>query len=105
MYKKLLTIAVFLLAGCDVPNNKAAQYSDAQSYYKAGYELIHCTSSNNIPKELLFYTINRETSLIANSPDDTLMVYYISDVKGDFYAINSDELTNYKCASVAPKVQ
>lgn len=91
------------LAGCD-PITTAEYGQDHSRFVKPGEQLVYCASEVNIPQELLYYTSNQ----VVNKMDvpqlaEPFTSYYITDVLGKVYAINSDEMNNYTCYEVVKR--
>lgn len=100
---KIVAALVLCLAcaACVPPESDGGYASEHSQYIKAGEELIYCQSEVNIPEEILYY----KSKQIVNRFDvpelaEPFESYYITDVLGEVYAINSDEINNYDCFSV-----
>lgn len=91
----LLTILV-LLAAC---SPQAKEYGEHAQWLKAGENLIYCHSDTNIPNDLLYYQSAQVVNQIEvpQNVADSFKSYYITDVLGQVYSINSNEIPNYKC--------
>ena len=94
-----LTIAI-LLSACDYIAEQTYN-PDHATYIKEGEQLVFCKSEYNIPSELLYY----KSGQIVNQIDvpqtaEPFTSYYITDVLGNVYSINSDEIANYSCFNV-----
>lgn len=98
MYKILILLAI-LIAGCSKPTG----YNEPSSYYKADDKLVLCTSATGVPNKLLFYLSKQVSSKVPNAPDTKFNVFFITDVNGDTYSLNTDELINYTCTVVTEK--
>ena len=94
-----LAIAL-LLSACD-PVTQVTYNADHTSYIKEGEELIFCKSQYNIPSELLYYKSGQVVNQIdVPNTAEPFASYYITDVLGNVYSINSDEISNYSCFKV-----
>lgn len=94
-----LAIAL-LLTACD-PVAQVTYNADHTSYIKEGEELIFCKSQYNIPSELLYYKSGQVVNQIdVPNTAEPFASYYITDVLGNVYSINSDEISNYSCFKV-----
>lgn len=94
-----LAIAL-LLTACD-PATQVTYNADHTSYIKEGEELIFCKSQYNIPSELLYYKSGQVVNQIdVPNTAEPFASYYITDVLGNVYSINSDEISNYSCFKV-----
>lgn len=94
---------VSCLVGCE-PTGETGYGSNHAKYLKQGEQLVYCSSEVNIPQELLYHTSKQ----VINKMDvpelaEPFTSYYITDVLGDVYAINSDEMNNYKCFEVVQR--
>lgn len=89
-----------LLSACDLIAEQTYN-PDHSTYIKEGEQLVFCKSEYNIPSELLYY----KSGQIVNQIDvpqtaEPFTSYYITDVLGKVYSINSDEIANYSCFNV-----
>lgn len=95
--KKLAFICVLLLlSGC-----KKTYSNDLSDYIKPGEDLIVCESQYNVPSKIIYY----KSKQVVNKIDVPQMAepfesYYITDVLGNVYTINSNEIENYSCSKV-----
>lgn len=99
--KIVYTLAVALLLTACSPAAQVAYNPDHTSYIKEGEELIFCKSQYNIPSELLYYKSGQVVNQIdVPNTAEPFASYYITDVLGNVYSINSDEIANYSCFNV-----
>ncbi len=99
--KIVYTLAIaILLAACGMPAQQSYN-PDHTTYIKEGEELIFCESKYNIPSQLLYYKSGQvENKIDVPQTAEPFSSYYITDVLGNVYSINSDEIANYSCFNV-----
>lgn len=100
-----LGISLFL-CGCFPPKDSNREYGEHAQYLNPAEQLIYCESSTNLPAKLLYYQSKQVVNNIdvPRDLDGTFKSYYITDVLGQVFSINSDEIPNYKCYLETPKV-
>jgi hypothetical protein len=101
MFNKIL-ISIALFVGLVACSTNITGHYDANHavYVKQNEELIYCTSKNNLPAELLYYKSEQVEYKSTIPTPVTFHTFYITDVLGKVYSINSDEVVNYTCSKV-----
>lgn len=100
MFRTVYAICLIILcSSCTQNNVSPATYSDPSSYVKPGEELVYCVSDNNLPNKILFYKSDQVVNNIylPAAVKTDFKSYYITDVLGKVYSINSNEMPNYTC--------
>lgn len=93
---------IIVLSGCVDPQKN--YNPDHSVYLKPNEELIYCVSAYNIPSELLYYKSGQvENKIEVPQEAEPFSSYYITDVLGEVYSINSDEISNYTCSKVVKR--
>lgn len=98
----LAIVLILSLAACDPFEDGYGQ--DHSKYVKQGEQLVYCSSPVNIPQEILYYTSQQIVNKM-EVPElaEPFSSYYITDVLGNVYSINSDEMNNYECYEVVER--
>lgn len=96
---RIMTLTLLLLlTACKNPK----EYNkDLSKYIKPGEELIVCQSQYNIPNKIVYYKSKQvENKIDVPQMAEPFSSYYITDVLGNVYTINSNEIENYSCSKV-----
>ena len=90
-----IVLCMTLLVSCGKPK----EYGDHTQWVRSDERLIHCHSDINIPNDLLYYQSKQVVNeiVVPQQVSQSFKSYYITDVLGNVFSINSNEIPNYKC--------
>lgn len=98
MLKLIALTSILCLSACTSSKNYD---KDLSKYLKSGEQLIVCESQYNIPSKLVYYKSKQiENKIDVPQMAEPFSSYYITDVLGNVYTINSNEIENYSCSEV-----